>query len=227
MIRNKQYQRFGVARKLLPWLCSRSKSTVDDKVDRQLARRRSTNNMKPISTNFLRLRADHGLIAMGVSAAICSAAFATFMIIQDGHMVKPGKVEYPDVYSRAFYARPHQPKARANNPVKRSIDYRSIDYNVTGSISINDGKKTSQKTAPLSKFDRIASSAGLVSNNTYVLRFVHGESALLQNGQAFFVAKLGMMIPSFGKVLSIGKIGDRWMLVTDTRIFTEEKNNLP
>ena len=84
-----------------------------------------------------------------------------------------------------------------------------------------------QITPPTLNNDVNAVSASDSTNNTYVLRFVHKEAALLQSNRGFYVARRGTMLPGAGKVLSIARYGDKWILVTAKRTFTEAGNNLP
>jgi hypothetical protein len=87
--------------------------------------------------------------------------------------------------------------------------------------------KALQNTEPASNVDEIAASARGGTNNTYVLRFVHKEPALLQSDRGFYVARRGTMLPGARKVLSIERLGNTWIIVTATQISTEVMNKLP
>jgi len=93
--------------------------------------------------------------------------------------------EYPEVFERSFRARPHRSEVHATNPNGRPIDSRTIDYNVTDSISKGDSGKAAQITPPTFNNDVSEVSASDNTNNTYVLRFVHKEAALLQSNTRF------------------------------------------
>ena len=84
-----------------------------------------------------------------------------------------------------------------------------------------------QITPPTLNNDVNAVSASDSTNNTYVLRFVHKEAALLQSNRGFYVARRGTMLPGAGKVLSLARYGDKWILVTAKKTFAESGNNLP
>jgi hypothetical protein len=226
MIRNKRHGRIGAAKALLPRIDSQWWSIVSGTMARRFSKWHSSENIKVIPVKVLPFTTDHGLIAAGVAAAISSAAFATFMISQNSRPDMLKGAEYPGIFAPALRARSHQLQRQANNPDGRPINYRTIDYNVTGSISMGDAGRAAQNTPPASNIDGSAASAGASTNNTYVLRFVHKEAALLQSDRGFYVARRGMMLPGAGKVLSIEKLGDTWILVTATRIFTEIRNNL-
>jgi hypothetical protein len=72
--------------------------------------------------------------------------------------------------------------------------------------------KALQNTEPASNVDEIAASARAGTNNTYVLRFVHKKSALLQSHRGFYVVRRGTMLPGARKVLSIERLGNTWIL---------------
>jgi hypothetical protein len=227
MIRNKQHRRIGSTKARLPQLGSQRRGTVTDTAGRRFSRQRSSENINAIPAKVLAYTVDHGLIAAGVAAAIGSATFATIMISQNSLPEMLKGTEYPEVFERSFRARPHRSEVHATNSNGRPIDYRTIDYNVTGSISKGDSGKAAQITPPTFNNDVSAVSASDSTNNTYVLRFVHKEAALLQSNRGFYVARRGTMLPGAGKVLSITRYCDKWILVTAKKTFAEARNNLP
>ena len=96
---------------------------------------------------------------------------------------------------------------------------RLVDYNATGSISKHSTENSLQNLEPMPNFS--GDSASGDATKTYILRFVHKNAALLQNEYGFYVARRGTVLPDAGKVLSIKKLGDTWILTTATRIFYE------
>jgi len=214
MIENKQHRRIGAAKAILPPLSGKRRSVVAGVSKRRFPSRRSSKDINAIPAKVFAFTADHGLRAAGVAAAIGSAAFATVMISQNSHPATLKGTGYPEVFERAFRARSHQSQFHA-----------IIDYNITGSISKDDSGQTAQNTVPASNIDGNAASASANTNNNYVLRFVHKEAALLQNNHDFYVVRRGTILPRAGKVLSIARLGNKWILVTATRIFTEAENN--
>jgi hypothetical protein len=225
MIRNKRHRRIGAEKALLSRLGSQQWRIVSGTTARRFSKRHSSENINAIPVKVLAFTTDHGLIAAGVAAAISSAAFATFMICQNSRPDMLKGAEYPGIFAPALRARSHQLKLQANNPDGRPINNRTIDYNVTGSISMGGIGRAAQNTPPASNIDGSAASGGASTNNSYVLRFVHKEAALLQSDRGFYVARRGTMLPGAGKVLSIEKLGDTWILLTAARTFTEIRNN--
>jgi hypothetical protein len=178
-------------------------------------------NIQNILARKLTFRSDYGLIATGVIAAISSVAFAIFMISEGSNpeMVKKGEIAR--FFARGLLAKSDKSPGSVNKPDTRPIRYRTIDYDVTGSISMRGLGVTGQKNSPDSIIDGIMASVNTSTYNTYVLRFVHGETALLQSNRDFYVVRRGTMLPGAGKVLSIERRGKRWILVTPTRTFTQ------
>jgi hypothetical protein len=227
MIRNNQHKRIGTAKACSPRLSGRRRSTVAKTVERRFSKRRPSESINAFPAKVPAITIDYGLIAAGVAAAIGSVAFATFMISQNSRPEMLTGIEYHGNFASTLRARSHQSQVHVNNQDSQSIEHRAIDYNVTGSISTGGVGKAVQNTASASNFDGIAASVGDSTNNTYVLRFVHKDSALLQNDRGFYVARRGTILPGAGKVLSIERLGDKWILVTATQIFTEAMNNIP
>jgi hypothetical protein len=227
MLRNNQHKRIGTEKALSPRLGGLRRSTVASTVECRFSRRRSSEDINAFPAKVLAFTTDHGLIAAGVAAAIGSVAFATFMISQNSRPDMLKGIEYTGNFTSALRDRSHQSPVHANNKDGQSFEHRTIDYNVTGSISMDVGGKAFQNTAPVSNVAGSTASARANTNNTYVLRFVHKESALLQSDRGFYVVRRGTILPGAGKVLSIERLGDTWILVTATRIFTEVMNNLP
>jgi hypothetical protein len=137
-------------------------------------------------------------------------------------MVTKGEIAW--FFTRGLLAKSDKSPGSVNKPDTRPIRYRTIDYDVTGSISMREPGVTGQKM-PDSVIDGISTPVNANAYNTYVLRFVHGETVLLQSNRDFFVVRRGTMLPGVGKVLSIERRGKRWILVTPTRTFTQVIND--
>jgi hypothetical protein len=227
MIRNKLPRRVGAEKAGLSRLGSERRNSVADAKERRFPQRLSSKDKNAIHDKVLAFTTDLGLIAAGVAAAIGSVAFATIMISQDSRPAMLKENEYPEVFERSFRSRPHKSQNQPTNLNGQPIDYRTIDYNVTGSIS-KDGKgEAAQNNASHFNIDRSASSTNESTNNTYVMRFVNKDAALLESNHGYYIARRGTMLPGAGRVLSIARLGDKWILVTAKQIFTETGHPLP
>src|SRR5450759_3331822 len=147
MLRNNQHKRIGTEKALSPRLGGLRRSTVASTVECRFSRRRSSEDINAFPAKVLAFTTDHGLIAAGVAAAIGSVAFATFMISQNSRPDMLKGIEYPGNFTSALRDlrdRSHQSPVHANNKDGQSIEHRTIDYNVTGSISMGVGGKAFQ-----------------------------------------------------------------------------------
>ena len=172
----------------------------------------------------LTFRADHGLIALGVVAALGSIAFAVFMI-GEGSSLK--RREIPRSFARGFLGTPHTSDGSANKSNHKRTTYSTIDYDITGSISKSGDGVTGQKIASNFANSDSPPSADASKNNTYVLRFVHKETALLQIHRDLYVARRGTRLPRAGRVLSVERRGNQGRVVTTTQTFTQIKDGTP
>jgi len=172
------------------------------------------------------LKSDHGLIVAGVVTAIGSAVFAAFMISQDNRQDMFKGDQILGVFAQALRARSHQTKFHDDNQNRWPIYSRTIDYNVTGSISMSSAGRSVQNTNLTPNIERNAVSTSAREYNSYILRFVHNDAALLLSAHGFYVAKQGTILPGVGKVLSIEKVNNKWVLVTATHVFTEVIDNI-
>lgn len=169
---------------------------------------------------------DRWLRVLGVAAAFGSAAFATFMISQNGSQHGVRGVEHQSILVRARRARLSGFHSYTSNSEDRFAVTRALDYDTTGSISIKDVRTPVKNTVPTSN---IEGSAAFKSGGTssYRLRFVHNGGAVLQGERGFYIARRGTVLPGAGKVLSIGRLGDGWIIVTTTEVFTQVGDDRP
>jgi hypothetical protein len=221
MIRNNQHRRVRVARAVFPQLGSQSRNAVAGATERRFSTLSPSENSIAIPVKVFDFTTDRGLIAIGVAAAIGSMVFAIIMISQNSRPDIPKEVEHPEIFARALHYQYSQSQVHVNNRQDQLINTRTIDYNVTGSIFVGSAGKSMQNTTPVSNSDGSVVFTDGSTNNTYLLRFVHKETALLQSEHGFYVARRGTILPGAGKVLSIERFGNTWTLVTATRIFTE------
>jgi hypothetical protein len=186
------------------------KNTDARTVVSQRFRQRFSESDIPSPAKAVVITTDHWLIAVGVAAAIGSAGFATITINQNTRPNVLKSAEYPKALAQALLFRSLHLQNNTNKPKGRLVD-----YNATGSIS----EHSTENLLPMPNFS--GNSASGDATKTYVLRFVHKNAALLQNEYGFYVARRGTVLPDAGKVLSIKKLGDTWILTTTTRIFYE------
>lgn len=176
-------------------------------------------NLDTGSAAVLSFRSDFGLIATGIAAAVSSVAFATFMISHGSRPDTGKKGEYPGFFARGLLAKSPKSPVPINKSNAGPIAFRTIDYDATGSISMRDGGVAAHGISLVPTFDGSLASASASTDNSYVLRFVRGEAALLQSDRGLYAVRRGTMLPGAGRVLSITRLGKTWMLVTTTRIF--------
>lgn len=167
--------------------------------------------------------ADYWLIAMGFAAAIASAGFAAIMINQNvGPDLFKGALQSPNS-TQALHVRRHN--IGVGNASRRTRTSQTIDYNATGSISMHSSRALSRIAAGRSgeyafyKEKKMSFDAAKTTGS-YVLRFVHNQTALLQHGDGFLVARQGMILPGVGKVLSIEQRGNKWNLMTSAGVLS-------
>jgi hypothetical protein len=225
MNKSDHHGRMGATAALLLRLRRRRRATVANLAARCFSGCCPLGNIQNILARKLTFRSDYGLIATGVIAAISSVAFAIFMISEGSNpeMVKKGEIAR--FFARGLLAKSDKSPGSVNKPDTRPIRYRNIDYDVTGSISMHGPGVTGQKISPDSVIDGISTPVNASAYNTYVLRFVHGETVLLQSNRDFNVVRRGTMLPGAGKVLSIERRGKLWILVMPTRTFTQVMND--
>jgi hypothetical protein len=227
MNNNDQHERIGAAAALLSRLRRQRRATVAtwaahcfwgccplSDIECALARKRA-------------FRSDYGLIATGVVAAISSLAFAIFMISEGSSPGTVKKEEIAGFFARGLLAESYNFPGSVNKFDNRSIHYRAVDDDVTGSISMRGAGVATQKKSLDSGIDEISASAKASLYNTYVLRFVHRETALLQSNRDYYIVRRGKVLPGAGKVLSIARRGKQWILMTPTRTFVQVIKDVP
>lgn len=156
---------------------------------------------------------DRGLVAVGVGAAIGSAVFAGFMISYDSHPLYFAGADNQGRFGLRPLKRRHQWSIGIG-----PAENRRIDNSVTGSIF--RGEMGATDAASL--FDEGNAIPGGMITETYVLRFVHEGVALLQGDQGFYVARRGSTLPDAGRILSIERRGDKWVVVTEKGTVLEQ-----
>ncbi len=171
--------------------------------------------------NASALTIDHGLAAAGVAAAIGSAVFAGYMITHENNQPTFGGAEHLRLFAQPFGQGPRRLSIRESRGAGRVVD-----YNATGSIRrsgfANSGGDEDQGGASVASADgkNQASLRDRVIEG-YVVRFVHKGSAIVQGPKGSYAVAPGVALPNAGRVLSIQKRGNRWIVVTARGLITE------
>ncbi len=227
MNRSNQHRRISAAAEFLPRLRRQRRTTVAGTSVPGCFGQRSLGNKVTVPATPLGVRSDYGLIAAGITAAIGSVAFAAFMISEGSSLETVKKGEFAGFFARGLPAKSYKSPVPTNKFDNRPIGYRTIDYDATGSISMRDVGVAAQKIPPAFAVDGSSASASTGTSNTYVLRFVYRETALLQSNRDFYVVRRGTMLPGAERVLTIERRGNSWILATATRTFTQVIKNVP
>jgi hypothetical protein len=160
---------------------------------------------------------DQGLAAAGVAVAAVSFAFAVFMVSQNGRWTgfeREAALRLPPQRSTAF--------TRFSRPPLRAFSRQPIDFGTTGSISqFRPGHQL--RRAKAGNSENQASGTTRQQSASYVLSFVYKKMALVKGRHGFYAAKVGTALPAAGNVLSIEKLGNHWVLVTERAVIAEGK----
>jgi hypothetical protein len=95
-----------------------------------------------------------------------------------------------------------------------------IDYGVTGSISSGDARISNHRPA-VHSFTENAPHKNVQASTSYHLRFVHKGMAIVQGAHGLYATWPGAKLPGAGKVVSIERRGNTWILLTDSTTITE------
>jgi hypothetical protein len=174
-----------------------------------------------LAANAPALTLDHGLAAAGVAAAIGSAVFAGYMMTHENNPPIFGGVEH-----LRLFAQPLSPGWRRTSFGDGRGGGRPVDYNATGSIrrggSAAAGDVESKGEGFVESTDGKIQAArrGMVIEG-YVVRFVHKGLAIVQGPKGSYAVAPGVTLPNAGRVLSIQKRGNRWVVVTAQGLIRE------
>jgi len=163
----------------------------------------------------INLTPDRFLISVGLATAIGSTIFATAMIGREQNGTGNDGSGLLRAISRAQHAKVLQ--SSIGERKQDLLDSHPSGDDITGSISQPNVIKPPQREVlpnPIGKPPLTNNSEGW-----YVLRFVHNDTALLQNGKGLYVARRGTILPGVGRVLSVEKRGHILTVVTTGRVF--------
>jgi hypothetical protein len=163
---------------------------------------------------------DQGLAAMGIAVAIGSAAFAAYMISQASSTTKIERVKFPVLLTHAPVVWPH-----LSQQGPTSMQRLPIDTAVASSSSRIESRVAVQSTVASGRISSAPHQTDL-KINSYALRFVHGGMAIVQSADGLYVTRQGTKLPDAGQVISIERLGNKWILMTDRITITETHGDL-
>ncbi len=158
------------------------------------------------ATHSLALTLDHGLVAMGVAAAVASASFAGFMLTRDNSHPMFGGIEHLMIFAQPIGG--HRP------PVMERSHKPPVDYRATGSIEPHLLSNVAAGEPP-----RVEASPG--SPTEYILRFGHRGDVVVEGPKGSFAAAPGVVLPNAGRILSIQNRNGRWVVTTEHGMISE------
>jgi hypothetical protein len=167
---------------------------------------------------------DVALAGFGVMIALSSLAFAGYMVADGGGSPRIAGMEYFSVFASpgrplaAAEKRPlvialtPSPAPASTPPSTPPIAARAIDLTPTGSISERPaaGRPVSVVAAPIRAIDPPPPAS------PYKLLDVLNGEALIQTDVGLRHVRAGDLLPDLGRVNSIEKKGDHWVLLTQS-----------
>jgi hypothetical protein len=160
---------------------------------------------------------DVALAGFGVVIALSSLAFAGYMVVDGGGAPRIAGMEYFSVFaspSRPLAAEKRPlvialtptPTTESTPPLTPPIAARTIDLTPTGSIA---GRPVNV-LAPIRAIDSAPAAS------PYKLLDVLNGEALIQTDVGLRHVRAGDLLPDLGRVNSIEKKGDHWVLLTQS-----------
>jgi len=169
------------------------------------------------------LTVDQGLAAAGVAAAIGSATFAAYMITRDNSHPVFGGAEHLMLFARPLGAGELPKQIGADRAEERPVDYSATGSIRQGGLESRSDNAIERRAdaAPVLRNDKIQAGPQEATLKGYVLRFVHKGVAFVQSAQGSFVVARGALLPGAGRVHSIEKRADGWVVVTAGGLIAE------
>jgi hypothetical protein len=159
-----------------------------------------------------RSRVDRALAGFGVLIALSSLGFAGYMVSDIDRPTRVAGMEY-----LAIFARPSHPTIPADErvgalsaPGARDASERALDRTPTGSIS--DPAAVGRAANGLAPS---ALAAGPAAAPAFKLLYVSEGEGLLQTDVGILHVKAGDVLPRLGRIESIEKVGQRWVLLSE------------
>jgi hypothetical protein len=161
---------------------------------------------------------DVALAGFGVVIALSSLAFAGYMVVDGGGSPRIAGMEYFSVFaspSRPLAAAEKRPLVVALTPPSATESTtpptaaRAVDLTPTGSIPVRPaGARPVSVLAPIRAIDSSPAAS------PYKLLDVLNGEALIQTDVGLRHVRAGDLLPDLGRVNSIEKKGDHWVLLT-------------
>ncbi len=177
-------------------------------VVRKKLSRRDSQTAKPPPSSY----GDRMLAVSGVLIACCSLAFAGYMMADVDRPARIVGMEYLSIFARPSHSliAAEPPKAPASVEATNNFAPQSVDPTPTGSI-----RESSVSARPL---DLIVSPVRELDPkappSAYKLLEVSDGEALIESETGFRRVKVGDVLPDLGRVKTIEKRGDHWLLTT-------------
>ncbi len=148
---------------------------------------------------------DQTIVAVGFTAALASAGFAGIMMTTDHSRPLFGGIEHLMLFAQPLHSRPPAAIAQGQTPSRDD----AVDYTATGSIKrkasrLMDGdpavKLPPEPTEPIIM--------------SYVLQEAQNGVAVVQGRGTAYRVQPGNLLPGAGRVLTVERREDRWVVVT-------------
>ncbi|MGA2042659.1 MAG: hypothetical protein ABSG83_04735 [Roseiarcus sp.] len=159
-----------------------------------------------------RSRVDLALAGFGVLIALSSLGFAGYMVSDIDRPTRVAGMEYLAIFARPSRS-PTPSDARVgalSAPGARDPSERALDRTPTGSIPDRAGAgPVADGVAPP------ALAAGSAAAPAFKLLYVSEGEGLLQTDVGLLHVKAGDVLPRLGRIESIEKVGQRWVLLSE------------
>ena len=182
---------------------------MDDIAPSRALRKKRQRPSSPVAAIGQSSHVDRVLAAFGVLIALSSLGFAGYMVSDVDRPPRIAGLEYLSIFARPS----HFLTTASIKPIGQDTASRiaqSIDPTPTGSIPVRPGARSDAGLilAPTSGVDSRA------SFSPFKLLYVSNGEALLQTEVGILHVKAGDALPDLGRVDSIEKNGDHWVLTT-------------
>jgi len=159
-----------------------------------------------------RSQVDRALAGIGVLIALSSLGFAGYMVSDIDRPTRIAGMEYLAIFARPSHAlsTPDERVGALAALGTREPSAQAIDPTPTGSISDAFVAGRAANGAPSS----MAAGDLRSARSPFRLLYVSDGEGLLQTDVGILHVKAGDMVPQLGRIDSIEKIGERWVLLS-------------
>jgi hypothetical protein len=152
---------------------------------------------------LFKVNSEHGLVALGLIAAVSSGAFGLYMNLRnDGQPDIPGS-QYLTVFAQLMRG---QSAPAAPDETAGRFSKAAIDPVVTGTISPGPHAKPGTDAPPVDKSQ--------LPLKGYVIREVFDGMALVESRYGLTLVKPDQLLLGAGRVISIERRAGKWTIVT-------------